>query len=163
MILQVLQFPHTALTTKCHEWQFQAPTDVVEEVEANLIETMLAYNGIGLAANQVGILERLVAIQRQTTKECVVLFNPEIIDTVEDTKVTTNEGCLSFPGVRLEIARHPTVVVRYQNRHGEEFTEQFNGIDAVCLQHEIDHLDGIVFKSYVSELKYQRALKRAQK
>lgn len=162
MILQVLTFPHEALKTKCTEWQFVAPLDVVEEVEKNLVETMLAYNGIGLAANQVGILERLVAIQRQDTGECFVMFNPEIMNTVDDVRVTADEGCLSFPRVRLAIERYSTIKVKYQNRHGNVFEEQFSGIDAICLQHEIDHLNGIVFKDHVSELKYQRALKRAK-
>ena len=163
MILPVLTFPNESLTTVCSEYRFQAPEEVIRELEANLIETMLAYNGIGLAANQVGILERMIAIQFQDTRESIVMYNPVILDTVDDIKVTTNEGCLSFPRVRLEIARYSTVVVKYQDRYGTEHTRQLDGIDSVCIQHEIDHLNGIVFKDYVSELKYERALRKAKK
>ena len=162
MKLEVLKYPHPALLTKCTDWKFVATEEVVDGLETNMIETMLAENGIGLAANQVGILERFIAIQRQDNGQCLVMYNPQIVDTVEDSKVSGREGCLSFPRVFLEVARYPTVVVEYQDRHGEWFREQFNGLDARCIQHEIDHLDGIVFKSYVSDLKYQRALKKSK-
>lgn len=126
-------------------------------------ETMLRASGVGLAANQVGILERVVVADiSEERNEPMELINPEIIHA-SGTLVSSDEGCLSIPDFRETIKRPRDVVVRAQDRKGELFEIEADGFLAMCLQHEIDHLNGILFVDHLSRLKrefFKRWLKR---
>ena len=123
---------------------------------------MATEGGIGLAANQVGISYRVLAIHIQATDERVVMYNPELTEISEEMW-EQSEGCLSFPHVELLVSRPRTVTVRYQDENSTWHTRQLHEIDAKCVQHEIDHLDGKTFKDYVSLLRFGRAVDKARK
>ena len=120
--------------------------DKVRNVAASLIETMVANSGIGLAAPQCGIHKRIIVVL--VNNEPKVMINPEIIFTSNET-CSMEEGCLSFPGTYLTITRPEKVTVKYRNLSGHPMLETHEGLTARCIYHEIDHLDGIVFKERV--------------
>lgn len=144
MILPILKNPHPALNVVCTEFKFIAPDEVVDQLETNMIETMLAERGIGLAANQVGILERFLAIYLQANSQCLVMYNPRVL-SVSDEIETVAEGCLSFPNTSYLVGRNQSIEVEYQDRHQEYHTKTLKGWDARCFLHELDHLNGITF------------------
>lgn len=129
--------------------------DEIREIVDNMFETMYLEEGIGLAATQVNIHQRIITIDVEGTKENqYVLINPEIIDSCGETGI--EEGCLSLPGFRGFVPRKEKVTIKALGRHGEEYTLSAEGLLAICIQHEIDHLNGIVFADYLSPLKRQR-------
>lgn len=152
-LLDILQFPDTDLR------KIAAP---VEDVDAridslvgDMLETMYDAPGIGLAATQINIHERLVVLD--VSDECnepIVLINPEIVEL--DGEQEMQEGCLSIPGIYETIKRAATVQVNAVNRNGDPFELEAAGLLAVCIQHEIDHLDGKLFVDYLSPLKRNR-------
>lgn len=159
-ILRILEFPDPRLRKKA------APVEVVDDALRQLIgdmlETMYAAPGIGLAATQVDVHRRLlVADVSQEKDEAQVLINPEILE--KDGSAITEEGCLSVPGYYAEVARAEHILVRCLDRDGNEQERQFEGLLAVCVQHEVDHLDGRLFVDYLSEVKRQRIRKRLEK
>ena len=162
MILTVVKWPDPILMKPCELWDFKNPPLVVDFLKADMIETMAKSGGIGLAANQIGISYRVLAMHVQETGEYIVMFNPEIVSTSE-LQYIANEGCLSFPDVLLDIGRPKEVTIKYQDHMEREYTQVFKDIDAKCVQHEIDHLDGKTFKDYVSPLKFGRAVDQARK
>jgi peptide deformylase len=120
---------------------------------------------LGLAANQIGISYRVLAMNVQNgiyAGQQLVLVNPDISKLSEDLW-EHREGCLSFPRVELAIARPRYVYARWRDLAGAEHSTVFSDLDAKCFLHEIDHLDGKVFKDYVSDLKFQMAVKKAKK
>lgn len=126
---------------------------------------MLSQQALGLAANQVGIPYRVMAMNVQAgvyAGQQLVLVNPEINKLSEDLW-EHREGCLSFPRVELDISRPKYVYARWRDIEGAEHSTVFSELDAKCFLHEIDHLNGRVFKEYVSDLKYQRALKKSRR
>ncbi|MDR0571880.1 MAG: peptide deformylase [Rickettsiales bacterium] len=145
-----------------------SPVTKVDEELVNIMQRMLdvMYNskGVGLAGVQVGILKRIIVIdiQEDKKKSPIFLINPEIIDHSENV-VDGEEGCLSVPEERESIKRYETVVVRYKNEKNKELTLKADGLLAVCLQHEIDHLDGIMFFDHLSKLKRDFLIKRIYK
>ena len=159
-ILRILEFPDPRLRKKA------APVEVVDDALRQLIgdmlETMYAAPGIGLAATQVDVHRRLlVADVSQEKDEAQVLINPEILE--KNGSAITEEGCLSVPGYYAEVARAEHILVRCLDRDGNEQERQFEGLLAVCVQHEVDHLDGRLFVDYLSEVKRQRIRKRLEK
>jgi peptide deformylase len=162
MILPIKIWPDPVLLTKCQPWDFENPPLVVDFLMADMIETMAKSGGIGLAANQVGILYRVIAMHVQETEEYITLFNPEIVSKSELQHIAM-EGCLSFPKVILNISRPKTVTVKFADHLRREYTRTFSDIDATCVLHEIDHLDGKTFKDYVSPLKFSRAIEKGRK
>ncbi len=159
-ILRILEFPDPRLRKKA------APVEVVDDALRQLIgdmlETMYAAPGIGLAATQVDVHRRLlVADVSQEKDEAQVLINPEILE--KNGAAITEEGCLSVPGYYAEVERAEHILVRYLDRDGNEQERQFEGLLAVCVQHEVDHLDGRLFVDYLSEVKRQRIRKRLEK
>lgn len=155
--LTILTFPDPRLRTKA------TPVDTVDAALNRLIddmfETMYAAPGIGLAATQVDVHRRLlVADVSAESSEPYVLINPEILE--KDGATVTEEGCLSVPGYFEEVERAEHIRVRYLDRHGVEQELETGDVLAVCIQHEIDHLDGKLFVDYLSELKRQRIRKR---
>ncbi len=158
--LRILEFPDPRLRKKA------VPVEVVDDPLRQLIddmfETMYEAPGIGLAATQVDVHRRLlVADVSQEKDEPQVLINPEILE--RDGSTITEEGCLSVPGYYEEIERAEHIKVRYLDRDGNEHESEYEGLLAVCVQHEIDHLDGKLFVDYLSEMKRQRIRKRLEK
>ena len=130
--------------------------DRIRELVADMAETMYAAPGIGLAATQVDVHERVIVIDVSEGKDALQVFiNPEVVSASAECKVY-EEGCLSVPGVYDEVERPDRVTVRALNERGEPFTTEAEGLLAVCLQHEMDHLDGKVFVQYLSRLKQSR-------
>ena len=159
-ILTILEFPDPRLRTKAR------PVEVVDDELRALIEdmfeTMYAAPGIGLAATQVDIHKRLLVADVSPDKtEPHALINPQIVE--KDGEAITEEGCLSVPGYYEEVKRAEHIRVRYLDRDGIEKEMEAEGLLAVCIQHEIDHLDGKLFVDYLSEAKRQRIRKRLQK
>jgi len=155
--LTILEFPDPRLRTVA------APVDAVDDELNGLIdamfETMYEAPGIGLAATQVDVHKRLlVADVSGDGSEPYVLINPEILE--KDGVTVTEEGCLSVPGYYEEVERAEHIRVRYLDRDGVEHEMDAQGVLAVCIQHEIDHLNGKLFVDYLSELKRQRIRKR---
>ena len=136
----------------------------------DMFETMYAAHGIGLAAIQVGVPQRLLVIDLQEQEDAEgkpireprVFVNPEILSESEDTKLY-NEGCLSLPDAYAEVERPATVRARWQERDGAVREEELDGLLAVCLQHEMDHLEGVLFIDHLSRLKREMILKKLLK
>ncbi len=128
----------------------------------DMFETMYAAPGIGLAASQINVHQRVVVIDVSTAKEAPQHFvNPVVIEAIGDEEM--EEGCLSVPDVFETVQRAEQVVVRAQDRDGNTFELSADGLLAVCIQHEIDHLDGKLFVDYLSQLKQTRIRKRLEK
>lgn len=158
--LRILEFPDPRLRKKA------APVERVDDELRQLIddmfETMYEAPGIGLAATQVDVHKRLlVADVSPERNEPHVLINPEILE--KDGSTVTEEGCLSVPGYYEEVERAEHIKVRYLDRDGNERESEFQGLLAVCVQHEMDHLQGKLFVDYLSEAKRQRIRKRIEK
>ena len=159
-VLDVLIYPDERLKT------IAAPVaevnDEVRRIIDDMFETMYQHEGIGLAATQVDIHRRIITIDIDGTKQNqVVLINPEILDAEGETGI--EEGCLSIPGFRALVPRKEKVTVKALDRHGKEFTLDADGLLAICIQHEIDHLNGILFVDYLSPLKRQRIKEKLMK
>ena len=159
-ILNILEYPDPRLRTRA------VPVERVDDELRRLIddmfETMYAAPGIGLAATQVDVHQRLLVADVSEERDQPWCFiNPEIL--TRDGVEVMEEGCLSVPGVFEKVERADRVRVRALDRNGEPFERDFDGLLAVCIQHEIDHLDGKLFVDYLSELKRQRIRKRLEK
>ena len=141
--------------------------DVIRDLIDNMIETMYEAPGIGLAANQVGVLKRIIVFEGdpgEVGRVPEVLINPEII--FQEGKVCTEEACLSVSDFASDVNRAEQVRVQGLDRHGNLVVIEAEGLKAVCLQHEIDHLDGILFIDHISSLKrslYKKKLKKKLK
>ena len=160
-ILPVLRFPDERLRTKA-----QPVTEVNDDVRAtisDMFETMYDENGVGLAATQVDIHQRIVVIDVSEDKDQpYVLINPEIIEKSDNTLVN-EEGCLSVPGCYAKVDRSTEVTVKALDKDGKEFSLDGEELLAICIQHELDHLDGILFVDYLSPLKRQRIKTKLEK
>ncbi len=155
--LTILEFPDPRLRTRA------VPVETVDDELNTLIddmfETMYAAPGIGLAATQVDVHKRLLVVDVSSdNSQPNALINPEIIEL--DGETMTEEGCLSVPGYYEEVKRAEHIRVRFLDRKGEEAELEAEGLLAVCIQHEIDHLNGKLFVDYISEAKRQRIRKR---
>lgn len=151
--LSILRYPDERLH------KVAVPVDVVDEGIRTLVrdmaETMYAAPGIGLAATQVDVHKRVIVIDiSEMRDELLVLINPEIIARAGEQE--SEEGCLSVPGVYDYVHRSETVTVRALDEHGATFERTASGLLAVCIQHEMDHLEGKVFVEYLSRLKQTR-------
>jgi peptide deformylase len=159
-LLQILEFPDPRLRTRA-----QPVTQVdaaLRKLIDDMFETMYAAPGIGLAATQVNVAKRLLVIDiSEKRDQPLVLINPDVVasEGVEETE----EGCLSVPGVFDKVTRAETIRVRALDRDGQPLEFEANGLLAVCIQHEIDHLDGKLFVDYLSELKRTRIRKKLEK
>jgi len=158
--LKILEFPDARLRNKA------APVEVVDDelraLIGDMFETMYDAPGIGLAATQVDVHKRLLVADVSTDMSAPqVLINPEILE--KDGVTVTDEGCLSVPGYYEEVTRAEHIKVRFLDREGAEVVMDAQGLLAVCIQHEIDHLDGKLFVDYLSEAKRQRIRKKLEK
>jgi len=137
----------------------------VETLIADMLETMYEAPGIGLAAIQLGVPLRLTVIDiagKDEPKKPQIFINPQIIWR-SGTQSAYEEGCLSIPGYYAEVSRPDKVRVQYRDEHGKEREIQAEGLLATCLQHEIDHLDGILFIDYLSKLKRDMVVRKFRK
>jgi peptide deformylase len=140
-------------------------TDALRQLLDDMLETMYANQGIGLAAVQVGVHKRVIVIdvaQLEDRNEPMKLINPEIVETSEETE-SFQEGCLSFPDQFSDVVRPASATIRYMDEHGVQQELKAEGILAVCIQHEIDHINGVVFVDHVSKLKRDMILRRLKK
>ena len=158
--LTILEFPDPRLRKKA------APIEVVDdrlrELIDDMFETMYEAPGIGLAATQVDVHKRLlIADVSADQSDPYVLINPKILE--KDGTAISAEGCLSVPGYYEEVERAESIRVTFQNRDGDEIEMEIEGLLAVCVQHEIDHLEGKLFVDYLSEAKRSRIRKRLER
>jgi len=162
-MLPILEFPDPRLRTKA------APVDVARLAETSfqqlfddMFETMYEAPGIGLAASQVDMHQRFMVIDvSEDNSRPLVFVNPEI--TARHGEQVYQEGCLSVPGIYADVTRSEVVTVQALDRHGQPFTMEADGVLAVCIQHEMDHLDGKLFVDYLSPLKREMVRKKLAK
>lgn len=160
-VLEILEFPDPRLRKQA------APVKEVTEATRTLIddmfETMYAAPGIGLAATQVNVHQRILVIDvSEENDQPQIFINPEV--TIVDPELGEyDEGCLSVPGFYETVNRPQAVEVSALDREGQPFTRKLEGLLAICLQHEIDHLDGKLFVDYLSPLKRMRIRKKLEK
>lgn len=152
-VLDVLIYPDENLAKVCEP--VETVDDALRTFIDDMFETMYDHEGIGLAAPQVNVLKRVITIDIEGDKtNQIVLINPEILASSGETGI--EEGCLSIPGCRALVPRKEKLTVKALNRDGEEFTLDADGLLAICIQHEIDHLNGVLFVDHISQLKRQR-------
>ncbi|HWK44328.1 MAG TPA: peptide deformylase [Stellaceae bacterium] len=156
----ILRFPSPRLRAVAD--RVVAFDEDLRQLAADLLDTMRAAPGIGITASHIGVSKRLVVIELSTNGPVRTYINPQITWASDDT-VSHQEGSVSMPGVLEEIARPARVRVSYQDLTGREQVEEADGLLAVCLQHEIDQLDGIFWINRLSRLKRDRLIKRFEK
>ena len=159
-LLNILRYPDARLHKTA------APVTVFDEslkrLVADMAETMYAAPGVGLAATQVDVAKQVIVVDVSERRDTlVVLVNPEIVDATGESDI--EEGCLSVPGIYELVPRAERVKVRAYDQNGTPFTLEAQGLLAVCIQHEMDHLQGKVFVEYLSQLKQQRIRARLAK
>ena len=159
-ILDILHYPDPRLRNKAKP--VERVDDSVRELVDDLFDTMYAAPGIGLAATQANVAKRVIVIDVSEDKSNpLCLINPEIL--AGEGEEQSEEGCLSVPGVYDTVTRCERVRVTALDRAGQRFELEADGLLAVCIQHEIDHLDGKLFVDYLSNLKRQRIRKKLEK
>lgn len=171
-VLKVLIAPHPILSTVTTS--VESVDDHIKQQLKDMAETMYANNGIGLAANQVGISKRMLVMDVGEDNgidrgkidpigpKLYCIINPVVVWASEE-KVTMEEGCLSVPGQGVPIERSTSVKIKYLDEAGADKTVIFNGLQARCILHEMDHLDGKTMLEYLSKLKKELALKKLTK
>jgi peptide deformylase len=167
-ILPIIETPDPRLRT------VSKPVETIDDELQTLIddmfETMYAAPGIGLAAIQVGVPKRVLVVDLQEREDAEgkpireprVYINPEILEESKEVQVYS-EGCLSVPDQYADIERPAVIRARWQDREGNTHEEQLDGLPAICLQHEMDHLEGVLFIDYLSRLKREMVLKKLLK
>ena len=144
------------------DWSFENPKKDTKEFAKELIDAMWSYSGLGISANQIGYSVRAFAMRGETKKDSIVCFNPEI-KTFSDNMNTMEEGCLSLPDVYGKVVRPAEVAISYLDEDGKEEGQLASGITARVFQHELDHLDGLLFVDRLGELSKMRAFEKARK
>ena len=158
--LQILEYPDPRLRTKAQTVEVVDPA--LARMVEDMFETMYAAPGVGLAATQVDFHKRLIVMDVSEGKASPLVFcNPEILR--RDGEGITEEGCLSVPGIFDEVKRAVVIRARAQDVKGKSFELELEGLAAVCLQHEMDHLEGKLFVDYLSDLKRERIRKKLEK
>ena len=143
-------------------WSFEKPPKDTMEFAKELIEAMWSHSGLGISANQLGYNYRAFAMRGETKRESIVCFNPEIKDFSPEMN-TMEEGCLSLPDVFAKVVRPAHVAISYLDKDGKEEGQLASGMTARVFQHELDHLDGILFTDRIGEFTRQRAFAKADK
>ncbi len=158
--LEILEYPDPRLRTKAKP---VAEVDAkVQQLVEDMFETMYAAPGIGLAASQVNVHQRIIVIDvSENRDEPHVFINPEL--SLQGAAIESEEGCLSVPGFYEPVTRSEQVIVSALDRGGQSFTLEAQGMLAVCIQHECDHLEGKLFVDYLSNLKRTRIRKKLDK
>jgi peptide deformylase len=159
MILELVKAQDLGLRQNLPKFDFlNPPTDPIQ-LARDLAETMIAKNGIGLAANQVGLPHRVFVMKSNPILAC---FNPLIIDFSEEQNLL-EEGCLTYPNFFIKVKRSSIIKVRYTEPNGNIETKKFIGMTARIFQHELDHLNGVIFTQKCSRLSLELAIKKANK
>jgi len=159
-IRDILHYPDPRLRNRAEP--VERVDDAIRQLLDDMLETMYAAPGIGLAAIQVNVPIRAITIDiSERSDRPLCLVNPEIVE--RDGSVETEEGCLSVPGIYESVQRAERIRARGLDRDGQTVELEADGLLAVCVQHEIDHLDGKLFVDHLSQLKRQRIRKKAQK
>lgn len=159
-IRPILHFPDPKLRTR--STSVVEVDDEIRTLVDDMLETMYDAPGIGLAAPQVAAFKRVIVVDTSEDKSApLVLINPELLETRGNEEM--DEGCLSVPGIYEPVVRADWIKVRALDRNGQPFELEASGLEAVCIQHEIDHLDGKLFVDYLSEIKRQRIRKKMEK
>ena len=159
-VLTVLTFPDERLRTKAKP--VNDINDSIRTLVADMFETMKAERGVGLAATQVNVHQQVIVMDVSDDQDTPLVFiNPKVIEQ-RGTKIN-EEGCLSVPNNYAKVERAEWIKVSALNEHGEEFTMEAEGLLAVCIQHEMDHLQGKLFVDYLSSLKRQRTMNKSEK
>ncbi len=159
--LTILEFPDPRLRTRARP--VEVVGEQVRQIIDDMFETMYAADGVGLAATQVDIHQRIVVIDvSEMRNQPLAFINPEV-EPLTELCQDYEEGCLSVPGFREAVTRPERVRIRALDREGEEIDVEATGLLAVCVQHEIDHLNGKLFVDYLSPLKRQRIRKKLEK
>jgi len=159
-LLKILKFPDPRLRTKAAS--VEVVDDEIRRLVDDMLQTMYAAPGIGLAATQVDVHKRVLVLDVSESKDEPQCFiNPEILE--QEGRSCGEEGCLSVPEVTEEVERAERIRVRALDADGTQFEREAEGLLAVCIQHEMDHLVGKLFVDYLSELKRQRIKKKAAK
>ena len=154
-ILDIVQYPDPRLREPCEP--VREVTEEIRKLLNDMAETMYDAPGIGLAAAQIGVAQRVIVVdvgddeENGSKPQLYKLVNPEIISS--DGEIETEEGCLSIPGVRETVKRKNRVVVQALDADGNDVKIDASGLLAICLQHEIDHLDGVLFIDHLSKLR----------
>lgn len=160
-LLKVYEYPHPCLAAKAKE--VESVTQEIQTLARDMLETMYENNGCGLAATQVNNQHRLFVMDvSEESNHPQVFINPEITPLTDEQELTS-EGCLSVPNIYETVKRPARVRITALNEQGEPFLLELNGLAAVCVQHELDHLNGKVFLDRLSRLKRTRALKKLEK
>ncbi len=156
-LLKILEYPHPRLRIKAAP--VETVDDTIRQLIDDMLETMYAAQGIGLAATQVDVHKRLLVLDvSEDQRQPMFFINPEIVAL--DGLEVSDEGCLSVPGVYEGVERAAQIRVKALDRNGKQFELEADELLGVCIQHEIDHLDGKLFVDYLSELKRQRLKKK---
>ena len=159
-LLDILEFPDPRLRTKAKPVAKVTPK--ITKLAEDMLETMYAAPGIGLAATQINVHQRLLVVDvSDDHNEPLVFINPELLS--KSGQIESDEGCLSIPGFYEPVERFETIQVKALDRHGEEFVLDAEGLLAICIQHEMDHLEGKLFVDYLSGTKRQLIRKRLLK
>ena len=160
-ILPILEYPDPRLRKKAKP--VVTVDDDIKRLVDNMFETMIDSHGIGLAASQVDVHQRVIVMDlMEDGSQPRVFINPEI-EVLNDTTEPYDEGCLSVPGFYETVARPSNVMISALDREGKPFKEKASGLLAICIQHEIDHLEGKLFVDYLSPLKRQIIRKKMKK
>ena len=161
MILEIVQYGHPVLRERCKP--VVQIDEALHKLVADMLETMYAAPGIGLAASQVNHHIRMLVLDLSDDQSAPQIFiNPQIEKLADDTK-SYDEGCLSVPGFYESVERIDRIRVSAQDIHGKAFSLDADGLLSVCIQHEIDHLDGKLFVDYISALKRNRIKTKLEK
>lgn len=159
-VLNILEFPDPRLTTVASD--VESFDDELKKLVEDMIETMYTANGIGLAATQVNVHKRLLVLDVSENQDNPLVYvNPEIVS--RHGEQVHEEGCLSVPGIYASVKRAENITVRARKPDGETFEESLEGLHAVCVQHEMDHLIGRLFVDYLSPLKRNMVRKKLEK
>ncbi|MDR2877820.1 MAG: peptide deformylase [Chromatiales bacterium] len=159
-LLHILHYPDPRLRNQA--LPVERVDDEIRQFADDMLETMYDAPGVGLAATQVGVAKRLIVLDiSEDRQDPLCLINPVILESFGAEKM--DEGCLSVPGVTEPVERSAWVRYRALDRCGREIEREAEGLLAVCIQHEIDHLDGKLFVDYLSEMKRQRIRKKLEK
>ena len=158
--LSILEFPDPRLTTVAVDVEIF--DEALKKLVQNMTETMYSASGIGLAATQVNVHKRLLVLDiSENQDQPQVYINPQILSSSGEQE--HEEGCLSVPGIYANVKRAETILIKAQDSDGNVFEEQLEGLHAVCVQHEMDHLIGRLFVDYLSPLKRNMVKKKLEK
>lgn len=162
MIRTILKYPNPKLKEKSLPVGFHHLGDDLTDLSRDLIQTMETHNGIGIAAIQVGVPKRVIVVKQVADGNQLVMVNPVITDMRGD-KLLMTEGCLSFPGIFEKVARFEGVDITYERLSGVKITDTIYGRDAHVIQHEVEHLDGMLITDHVTRAERGRIMGEMKK